>query len=70
MITIMYYASLQDISIFKQEYKIELDNDSLAKYMNVDDIVFGKDEEEYNYKIKYKCYDAIKNNIHFQVYRV
>ncbi|MDX9743476.1 MAG: hypothetical protein RBT59_06625 [Arcobacteraceae bacterium] len=70
MIVIRYYASLQDMSTFKLEYDIELNNDSLAKYMNVDDIIFGNDDEEYNYKVKYKNYDPISDNIHFRVYRV
>ncbi len=69
MITIIYYASLQDMSIFKQEDSIELNNDSLAKYMNVDDIIFGNNDEEYNYKVKYKNYDPIGDNIQFLVYR-
>lgn len=69
MITIIYYASLQDMSIFKKEDIIELNNDSLAKYMNVDDIIFGNNDEEYNYKVKYKYYDPIEDNIQFSVYR-
>lgn len=70
MITIIYYASLQDMSIFKQEDVIELNNDSLAKYMNVDDIIFGNNDNECNYKVKYKNYDPYADNIQFRVHRV
>lgn len=70
MITIIYYASFQDMSIFKKEDIIELNNDSLAKYMNVDDIIFGNNDEEYNYKVKYKNYDPKEDNIQFRAYRV
>ena len=63
MIIIAYYANLMDMSIFKDEYSIELSNDSLAKYINIGDIVFGKDNEEFNYKVKDKTYHPINELI-------
>jgi hypothetical protein len=70
MIYITYFDSLMDISIFKKNYTIELFNDSLAKNINIGDIVFGNDDEEINYKVKYKSYNPIEDEMFFSVYKV
>jgi hypothetical protein len=76
MIYILYYASLQDMSIYKMEYKIELPNDSLAKNINIGDKVFGTvvddddDDEAFPYIVKHKNYFPIKDEIYLFVYRV
>jgi hypothetical protein len=73
MIYILYYASLQDMSIYKMEYKIELPNDSLAKNINIGDKVFGTvdddDDEACAYIVKHKNYFPIKDEIYLFVYR-
>lgn len=70
MITILYYNNLQDMSVYKIKYKIELPSDSLAKNMNVGDQIIGKDEddeEEMVYTVKTKQYSPTTDNMYLYV---
>lgn len=69
MIEIRYYATLKDMSSWTEEYDYELEDDSLAKYMNIGDVIFGNDNEQYNYIVKEKNYDPSDNTIRFRVCR-